>query len=535
MLPALKKYDWAAVVLLVVAFAAILHAALPYIADTDSFYHIRHSAIYRESGIGQSAFPWAQYSVVNRYSADIWYGFHILLLPLTLLADLVKAIELGAFLTTVASLLAVYLAFRLLKLKWPLLWLAIFTVATADLLYRLAMLRPHPFSLALTLLLFALLHRHDIKRGLIFVFIVAAAFSWIHLALSWVPILTLLAVILFQLLQKAGLPRLTGFSKAGFDWQKITALFAGLAAGWLLRPNPLGAAKIAYVQVVQLLLEKQSELPLRFGRELLPFVWENFIDQLIPITILLLTALGYLAWLIKNKKLGAMPADTKAAAWSSLALCLIFLSLTFGVARRSNEFFIGFGVIFIGLLFTHYRSGHETLQRPASWQSALVMIIAAIALIYMPLKTWYRFESYAAGAFRPHRFQEVSGWLKNNSAPGEIIFNIHWDRFGQLFFWNPQNYYINGMDPIFQYAFDPALYWKTHFYAIDAGTAFTCEQVRCTAEETVSTYGVLKNDFRASYLVVEKRRSPNFYEYLSGAKEYQKVFEVEEEALFRIK
>jgi len=74
---------------------------------------------------------------------------------------------------------------------------------------------------------------------------------------------------------------------------KILPVFSGLILGWLLRPNPFGAVKIAYVQIAQLFLEK--DLPLRFGRELKPFVWENFVDQLIPISILL--AIAILFWL----------------------------------------------------------------------------------------------------------------------------------------------------------------------------------------------------------------------------------------------
>ena len=90
------------------------------------------------------------------------------------------------------------------------------------------------------------------------------------------------------------------------------------------------------------------------------------------------------------------------------------------------------------------------------------------------------------------------------------------------------------MDPIFEYAFKPELYWKTHFLAIDAGTAFTCGMIRCTAEETVETYEVLKNDFRASYIIVEKLRNPKVLQYLESFGGYQKVFDNNDQKVFKI-
>ena len=511
----LKRHPAMIAAVLIILFSFFVHARLPNIADADSFYHLKHAWLYKTEGISQSAFPWTQYSSVNKYSADLWYGFHILLIPLTYLADQVQAIKIGEFLVTIIALLMVYWAFRKLKLEWPLFWLALFALATADLLYRIMMLRPHPLSLGLTILLFAFLQERPSKvRGLFPLFVIAILFSWIHISLSWLPILLVLALGFFNFLQNRYL-----------GWRGAVAVFSGLILGWLARPNPFGAAKLAYIQVVKLLLEKSSA-PLRFGRELMPFYWENFVDQLIPMIILLLTAIAYLAFL-KFK--------TKPAAWSSLAMAAIFFGLTFAVARRSNEIFIAFAVIFIGLLATEY-FGQPKNYRPfaGSWQVNLLAALIFLTLVYMPFKTIYRFDTYAANAFDPTLFWEASVWLKQNSQPGEIVFNIHWDRFGQLFFWNHQNYYINGMDPIFEYDFNPSLYWKTHFYAIDAASAFTCGKIRCEAGETEETHRVLKQDFRASYIVVEKLRSPKLYKYLLTASGFKSVFETPAEIVFKI-
>lgn len=296
---------------------------------------------------------------------------------------------------------------------------------------------------------------------------------------------------------------------------------AGLAGGLLLRPNPFGAAKLTYIQVIQLLFEKK--LPLRFGRELIPFAWENFIDQLVPITIALSMAVIFLIWLSRKKE------RQQNGVWVSLVLAAIFFFLTFAVARRSNEVFVGFAVLFIALLFERYRTVAAKIKI-----RSLVTLAALVLVIYAPIKTIYRYDTYLATTFSIDRFKDAALWLKENSKPGEIVYNLHWDRFADLFFWNNNNYYINGMDPIFEYAFKPELYWKTHFLAIDAGTAFTCGMIRCTAEETVETYEVLKNDFRASYIIVEKLRNPKVLQYLESFGGYQKVFDNNDQKVFKI-
>lgn len=506
-------------IVLVVSFSLFIHGRLTNMADADSFYHIQHSLIYRTTSLFNSAFPWVQYSIVSKYSADIWYGFHILILPFTYFKDLTKGIEWGAVFITAISASLFFLSLLKLKIRWPLLWLGVFLFASADLLYRLTMLRPHPLSLGLSMLLFAYLSTKDTSRSRWIIFFLATGLSWIHLSLSWMGILIVGVVAVVEYMQQQGLSA-----------RKYIAVILGLLTGLILRPNPIGAARLAYIQVVKLLLEKQGDVPLRFGRELTPFVWENFADQLVPIAILILIAAGAMAWLAISKRWRSIPAEFRSPIISSLALCAIFFLLTFGVARRSNEIFIGFAVLFIGLAFSQIRIWVTKYE----WQHYLLGIIIFIALMYMPFKTMYRFDTYMAGTFPPDRFKAVSEWLAVNSQPEEIVFNIHWDRFPQLFYWNQRNYFINGMDPIFEYSYDPSLYWKTHFFAIDAATSHTCGKIRCLAEEVEPTAEVLKKDFRASYILVEKIRSPKLFEYLKSAGEFNKVFETEQDALFKI-
>ncbi|TSC88803.1 MAG: hypothetical protein G01um10143_700 [Parcubacteria group bacterium Gr01-1014_3] len=505
--------------------AIIFQFSTVRILDTDSFYHIKHSWVYLQEGIFQSDFPWTQYSMVNALSSDIWYGFHILSIPFAAMGDLLDGMKFGGIFVTFAALSLVYLAIERLNIRWPFLWVLLFYFASADLLYRLNMFRPHPISLGLTLLIFAYLVGENSRKSQWIVFGSSLAFSWIHLSLSWVPIFIALVITGVRFLQKENL-----------ELSRLMAMGVGLAAGLFLRPNPVGAGGLAYVQVVKFFLEKQNDIPLRFGRELTPFVWENFIDQLWPIAMLLLVALVYMGWLLLKNDRWTLPVAHRTAIWTSLIIWAAFAVLTFTVARRSNEIFVAFGVLFIGLLFTHYQNIANEIRQisAAAWQNSVVVIVAIILLCYMPIKTLYRYDTYIDNAFAPAAFQDSMTWLKLNAKPREIVFNIHWDRFAQFFFWNENNYYINGMDPIFGYSFDPALHWKNHFLAIDKATDRTCGEIRCTEEMTESTYDVLTKDFKASYIVVEKRRNPRLHDYLETAQGFEKAFDNVSETIYKI-
>ncbi len=504
---------------LIVSFALFIHMRLTGIADADSFYHIRHAWIYRTTGLFRTAFPWTQYSAINQYSADLWYGFHALILPFTFFSDLAAGIQWGAFAITVIASTLFFISLLKLKIRWPLLWLGVFLLASADLLYRITMLRPHPLSLGLSMLLFAYLASQETNKTRLVVFFSALSLSWIHLSLSWMGILVVGVIATVELLQKRELAI-----------RKHAAALFGLLAGLILRPNPIGAAKLAYIQVVQLLLEKSS-LPLRFGRELTPFVWENFVDQLIPITVLALVAVGFVVWLVRTKRWQTIPANLRSQILSSSMLGLIFFLLTFAVARRSNEIFIGFTVLFIGLVFSQFKVWIPRYE----WQHYTLGAMLVIFLIYMPFKTMYRFDTYMTGTFKVNDFKEIGDWLNKNSQPGEIVFNPHWDRFAQLFYWDQKNYFINGMDPIFEYSYSPELYWKTHFFSIDAATAYTCGKIHCAADEVEPTPQVLKKDFKASYIVVEKKRNPKLLDYLlKDSRDFTKLAGTDSESLFRI-
>ena len=97
--------------------SALLHFSSDKFADPDGFYHFRHAALYGEGNLFSPAFPWIPFSVIGKYSADIWYGFHVLLIPFTWIGDPVLAMRLAGVGLTWAFLLTIYCACVKLDLK----------------------------------------------------------------------------------------------------------------------------------------------------------------------------------------------------------------------------------------------------------------------------------------------------------------------------------------------------------------------------------------------------------------------------------
>ena len=489
--------------------AVVFQFSSPNIPDPDSFYHLRHAEIYKEQGIFTTDFPWVQYSAISQLKSDLWYGFHILLIPFTYLNPIIDIKIAGVFLTSLA-LAIFYFVLKRHQTPLPFLWTILLFVSAPNTLNRLLMVRPHTLTLALSLLLLSLLIKGKNRQ----IVLISFLFSWVHLSLSWVPILIGIVVLTI--------------SRTKSDIIKLSYLFGGILMGWLARPNPIGAIKLAYIQVIQLMLEKQKNIPLLFGRELLPLSPQTLFENFTPLMIVWISAIAMLiAYLLKNK---LSNQKIKTLIWSSLILSAIFFLMALFIARRSYDFWGLFAILFAALVFSIIKnSNHNTAKNIFI---VIFIITLGFLMFYSPIKNA---RGLKQSAVAPDLYKEISLWLKNNSQPGDIVFNVRWSDFPMLFYWNKNNYYIGGMDPIFQYAYNPALYWKFHYLSNDDVTKKTCPAIECTISMLEDTHTVLVNDFKAKYIVLEKQRNPLVYYYLENDPGYEKKLDTKREVLYLIK
>ena len=511
--------EWLLVALAATVGASYLYLSTPNIIARDSLYHLRHAALYAQRGLLMREFPWASYSVIKQYQGDIWYGFHLLLIPFTFVPEAIMQVKLAGIFLLVALLLLFYFAVRRCRLARPFVWPFVLLLPFA---WRLAQARPNVLSLGLGALLFAL----AVGGSGWGVALASLALTFVHSAFFWLPAVVVAAVAITK-----------WQTEKSFPWRTLLAALAGTVGGLLLRPNPLGATKILYIQTVELMAVKQQGLPLAFGRELYRIQPQTlFGDYGFFLTLWLGAGVLVLAMMLLRR--GALPARGRTLLWSSLALSLLFFAMTVFVSERAVDLWAPFAVFLIGTVFTYYLDWHrlpveqgKATRRSAPTQSlgtGARLVITVVAVLLFTLSAGRSLLSYRVKLDRgvnPYRIKAAADWLKANTRPGEIVFHANWGSFTALFYWNTQNYYIGGMDPIFQYAYDPALYWKAHHLLKREGAEYTWGSAEQSSADYEDTYTVLVSDFKASYFLVEKGINPESYDYARSDARFELCFD----------
>jgi hypothetical protein len=482
-----------------VAVSAYVNLLSTNVTDYDFFYHLRHASLYLSEGLFMKEFPWAAYSAINRFSADIWYGFHLLLIPVTLLPESTLQIKAAPIFILTLFFLVFYFAASRGQLSYPYLWPFVLLFSAAVFIERLVMARPHILSMGLSALLLSVM----IGGGLWAVFLASLGLTFIHLSFFWLAILIGVVVSLVRLC-----------TERVFEWRKAAAVLLGLTAGWLLRPNPFGAAELVYVQIFQLAAEKQHGLE-GFGTELNRLEPRALILLSPFILIWLSIALAAIFSMFRRK--AELSGRERTFLWSGLLLSFLFFGTTLLGYQRTIDQWSLFAVIFIASGFTCFLDPRESRPKQAFGRRMRV-VSAAIAVVVCAIMVWMTNHSYTMyirgpRAARPYRMRATAEWLKEHSKPGEIVFHADWGLFPDLFYWNPQNHYVGGMDPIFQYSYDSGLFWKARHLAANQLGALTCGTANVETAQLEDTYTVLRRDFKASYLLVQKFATPLLYSY----------------------
>src|SRR5262247_657472 len=123
--------------------------------DPDGYYHVAMAELFGEGAAGPT-FPWLPYTLLGQHFSDQHYLYHGLL-------NLFLRVPHGAQWSVVAIFLAmlVVLARLLRDMGVPLvpLWLAVFTLGSSELLFRMNLVRPSLLGVLLVTMAVAALYR----------------------------------------------------------------------------------------------------------------------------------------------------------------------------------------------------------------------------------------------------------------------------------------------------------------------------------------------------------------------------------------
>jgi hypothetical protein len=456
----LKEYSLYALGAL--AFSVLLFFLVRVPNDTDNFYHLAHAGIYAKNGLLYRPFPWAALSVISNYNADLWWGFHILLVPITFIKDLDTQLLAAPCILVFLHLLISGGAMMILRIT-P--WFGFVTLtSTTAVLTRMDTVRPQCLSAAILIWIFASL----VGKKPFLAILGSLLLGFVHPTLSYML-----------------LPLLSGFlifSKEKSKWWTSTGCLLSAMSLALVRPGWKDGLSLMKIQLIDLFMVRRTGQIKNFGAELDKVDFSYFMRGMaIPIVLLIIAAIFALR---SNKKVDLEPVKTSLLFSFLTGIVCIFMT------RRGVDQFAPFATL-SALLWIRATGGIHwiaTITFAASSMFGLINFVEA--------KLPTRNQTGERG-FRP-----AAEWLAKNTPKGTLVGTGVWSDFGPMLYYNSHNRYFGGMDPIFQFKRSKADYWRMSIAAPgrDYGNTGPDNPLALQEEEPVSI--VFPRDLKARYLVI---------------------------------
>jgi hypothetical protein len=119
----------------------------------------------------------------------------------------------------------------------------------------------------------------------------------------------------------------------------------------------------------------------------------------------------------------------------------------------------------------------------------------------------------------PFAYKGASEWLAANTPAGSMIFNTDWDDFPMLFYYNPGNTYIVGLDPTYLYDRDQEL-WRLY--------------AKITLGEEDNPAPLIRDRFGAEYVFTDNEHS-EFMQVVEDSGDFETVYEDKFTTVLRVR
>ncbi|MBU0731728.1 hypothetical protein KKC88_02510 [Patescibacteria group bacterium] len=497
------------IILIVIIFLAAFSLSLywqasEYFTDPDTFYHMKMAESLADGKLILD-FPWQQFSLLNDQFTDQHFLYHIILAGFSVVFTTLVGTKLAVAFLFSGFILVFCLVIRSLGVKWPWLWGLILTVSV-PFAFRLNLVKANALSLIILFTAIYLLVKYKPAWlfGLSFVFVWAYG--------GW-PIM-------------AGMVFLYGFFNIVFyrKWKESLILLGssagGLLAGVIINPYFPNNLTYYWQQFVQIgIINYQDKIGV--GGEWYPYAFSNLVSG--AVIAFLFLGLAIFLFIYDFKK-------QKKVSWFALIIMLGFLALTLK-SKRYVEYCVPF-IVFYSAVIVSLSLPKKWLREFFNFAGALTgkrvfFGIGSVALILflafmVPAVIGSEIKENKNDLRRGlsyYKLSMASRWLEENSEPGSIVLHSDWDIWPSLYYWNESNYYIIGLDPTFMYNYDQDLYWK--WVHITKG------------EEKEAVYDQAKNDFHASYMLVEEDHK-KMERNIRRDDRFEQVYEDDEATIFRL-
>lgn len=481
------------------------------VSDPDTFYHLKMAELTREQGVIKD-FPWLQFTVFQGNYIDHHFLFHVFLIPFIS----VFPSFIGVKIATVVSALLLIFVFNLilkeLKVSGRWFWILLFLLGSVSFLFRLNLGRAQNFSL-----LFLLLGVYWLIKKPKFVWLFPLSFFYVWLFDGFI-LMPLMAGIFCaaDFLSKKKIQSFKPF------FQVVAGMIGGIVV------NPYFPTNLPFYKVHLWEIPFSSSV-VRKGNE-----WNSILantpgflrDNSVLLLFWLVSVVFTIFIFTKDRRKDL--ADKKLL-YGFLLLSLFFFAFTLK-SQRFIEYFVPFAVLFIAAAFSYAKSYGLFSY---SWIIAIPNVFkigcaGVLVSVWIMLNFLLSVENATMG-WSNDGYKVGALWLRENTPADSTVFNMDWDDFPELFYYNSRNYYIVGMDPTFMYGYDQELYWLWYHITQEWKV---CGRQQCDGMDggELLPVDIIKERFNSQYIFLEKSHSLN--KVLN--KELKKVFEDNQAVIFEL-
>lgn len=566
----LKNWDWLKY-FFIFSFSFIVFLYLlvpPGILCPDGFFHTKMALLLKEQGVIKN-FPWTQFTTYKDLFVDHHFLYHLFLVPFLSLPSpqnmdifsletdfLIKAKLATAFLASLTFLI-LYWFCRRMKIKGSLIWTMTGFLIPAF-LFRLSLIRAPGISIIILLLSFYFILKNKYSP----LFLLSFIYVWTYGA--WPLLIIVIFLYCFagacqklnnqrnEIYQKIKNQKLKckikiqnskifkiyivilhfvfcilHFIRSIFSKNNIKLIIAcmgGIFVGLVVNPYFPKTFPFYWLQTFKIaFLNYQSKIGV--GAEWYPPNLKTFFINVLPVFIPWIISWAWFAFKIKKHK---------KSSWFFGFISLFFFFYTLK-SFRNIEYFIPFSIVFNGLIFSqiikkiNWQDIKNNFKACFNGPNNIFYFIAGLFLIvcvsisfgfYLNSSIKNLHQEYQRNGRPLNHLQMASTWLKNHANPEEIVFQSNWGIFPQLFYFNSQNYYINGLDQTFMYEYSKELYQDW----------FDLVAYKTGPEKAAK---ILKENFKASYVLADKN-DERFVKLIKKSIGLIEVYQDEQAIIYRI-
>lgn len=412
-------------------FIAYVQFMYPSFSEADEYLHIAIARLVKNHGVHYD-FPWAKFSTFKRHYSDKDVLFHILSVPFLSLSK--NIIVCGKYAIIFFNTLFILSLFFILTRYVPVFlgsFLILLLYLNSPFILYITRLRPATLANIFTILGIYYL----IKQRYWYLFILSVLFPLIHLSFFTIIIFAIICELIRLCLGHE------------FDFRNILIVSTGSLLGCLLHPNNpnnwlsihLNAFLTSWYSFVGLRLGFGNELYSRFINQV--FIG-NFSIFFIIFGVLLISMKTYVR------------ASLATFVWFACLCFYLFLSLF--QARHWYTTSILSIIFFASFLHDWF------LGKPRQWitKKARIIVIGFVILgagfYFKNMRSFMLDRNLSVNVAM--KYENAAYWMSLNLPPKEIVYHTNWDESPYFILFNPKDYYINVLDPIYMFYAYPEVF-----------------------------------------------------------------------------